>query len=148
MRHKQGFVARSKARLEMVSSARNTPRKKKHPLAVLGASRAKSRRGKVAVTAVDTQVRGYAKSMQVNPEPPESKRRPLPLFKSARDSQMRTAEIRVINKRLYERLCPEVRQQRKDEARKKMLTANRAKAKDYAQRLRRSTREGQGRSLR
>lgn len=153
LRHKQSFVARSKERVKAVSVARQSSSKASHSLTELGKKRAKKRSEKRAqMAAVHAEA---ATAAAAPPNPNVASRQDIEIadgvlaldaapgippsrvvHRAGRAPKLNEKKIRKQNKRLYQRLCPEVVEARKAEATAKRLAENRENARVYGKKLR------------
>jgi hypothetical protein len=128
-RHRQGFISNSKARTEAVAQARATvAAASSHPRQVPQVRESRDG-GATQVTSHDSHAaQAQASLVSANVVTPD--------YLRDQSGRMRKSEISTLNKRLYTRLCPEVRKAKEAQKKADEYAKNRAKAKAYGQKLR------------
>lgn len=136
-RHKQGFVRNSAERMQSVAHARKKGENEPHPLLQLGRRRNEERqrlRNSKSNTKATTKP-GDNTMLSVDDIKPALAEAPARLLQ--KQPRLSRDAIKELNDRLYNKLCPEVRLRKENEAKQKVLESHKVKAQKYNEDLRR-----------
>ncbi len=140
-RHKQGFIRQSEERLkQVIQEARQRQSLSKHPALAIGARREELRRaeqhGEHSGQAQHLHNKQHIRNAGAEEEP---HRMQIPI--AANRPKMQPQDIKALNERLYRKLCPEVKEKRKEAAKAELLAQNRARAREFEENLRKQKRK-------